>query len=119
MHVLTCTLAHMHTRTHEHVPMYKKQTHTQKRKYGTKKELGCVCRGEAVSSGYWARGLFMIVVEATGLRLAHLNTGRTVLWVGEDGDLPGLEPEMPENAGSFSMEVAVGKVIQYLKRTGS
>lgn len=54
----------------------------------------------------------MIVVEATGLRLAHLNTGRTVLWVGEDGDLPGLEPEM------LSMEVAVGRVRQVSKENG-
>lgn len=35
--------AYMHTRTHEHVPMYKKQTHTQKRKYGTKKKSLVVC----------------------------------------------------------------------------
>lgn len=54
----------------------------------------------------------MIVVGATGLGLAHLNTERTVLWVGEDGDLPGLEPEMPENAGGFSMEIAVGSLFR-------
>lgn len=107
----------MHTRTHEHVPMYKKQTHT-KEKIWDRKELGCVCRGEGVSGGCWPGSLFMIVVEATGLRLAHLNTGRTVLWVGEDGDLPGLEPEMPEDAGGFSMEVVVGKVRQVSKKNG-
>lgn len=61
----------------------------------------------------------MIVVGATGLGLAHLNTERTVLWVGEDGDLPGLEPEMPENAGGFSMEVAVGSVRQVSKENGN
>lgn len=113
MHVLTCTHAHMN------MYLCTRNRHIHKREnMGQKKELGCVCRGEGVSGGCWARDLFMIVVEATGLRLAHLNTGRTVLWVGEDGDLPGLEPEMPEDAGYFSMEVAVGRVRQVSRENG-
>ena len=53
-------------------------------------------------------GLLMIVVGAADLGSAHLNTEGTIPWAGEDGDLPGLEPDMPGNAGGFSIEVTVG-----------
>lgn len=56
----------------------------------------------------------MVVVGAAGLGSAYLNTERTVSWVGEDG----LEPEMPGNAGGFSIEVTMGSVRQVSKEKG-
>lgn len=84
-----------------------------------KKKSLVVCIGSlGVLGGCWAWVLSMIVVGAAGLGAAHLNTERTVPWVSEDGDLPGLEPDMPGCAGGLSIKLAVGNVRQVSKKNG-
>lgn len=68
----------------------------------------------------WLLGLvlFRIRVGAAGLGSAHLNTEGTIHWVVGDGGFPGLEPEVPRNAGSISLKIPMENVKKVSKGMG-